>query len=200
MLTTIIAIWGAATGSISLFMKYLDFRKTKPRLRIELSESFHSFVVPSNYLKIHGLTYDSDSYSAVISLKIENNSRQPVTINKLEYKYHYINGIKWCDVQICQFDLKIFEKEKGVDSQERKISTRVSLPLAPMVKLPIRLDAYDSISFKFYTPFLDKNFIQDGCFKSELKIHTPSKIHHINLSVPEIHQIVPNLDTYTQHK
>lgn len=195
MFTTIIAIWGAITGSISLVMKYLDFRKTKPRLKIELSETYKSFIVPGDYLDVRGTNYGSEWYSAAISLKIENNSRQPVTVNKIEYKYTYgEKSVRWNDVQFTPFSLKSFTKSDGL------VLTRLRLPLAKSIELPVRIEAYDAISFEFFAPFIDEKLIQNGHFKINLKIHTPAKEHHVTFSVPEIHQIVPNLDTYIRQK
>lgn len=151
MITLIIAIVGAITGILAIILQYIEYRKSKVKLKVNLVEnkSFYST----------GDTSYKCKYFGVISIKISNCSALPITIDEAEIKYNKVLR-------------PYFSEEKTVNkthTYDKQSYTEVVL--FEQAKLPYRIDCYDTTFLSFIFPFFDE-FINN---KFEFILKTPRK-------------------------
>ena len=151
MITLIIAIVGAKTGILAIILQYIEYRKSKVKLKVNLVEnkSFYST----------GDTSYKCKYFGVISIKISNCSALPITIDEAEIKYNKVLR-------------PYFSEEKTVNkthTYDKQSYTEVVL--FEQAKLPYRIDCYDTTFLSFIFPFFDE-FINN---KFEFILKTPRK-------------------------
>lgn len=202
-ITLAIAIWGAVTGTTSLIIKILDFRKARPNLKIELSKNHNSFVISNKHMSWRGYTYPDNYFSGVLSITIKNVSQQPVTISKFEYKKYISKTDKnfWVNVITHPEFVKDYRKPIRDSKGIKNISFyTLNLKYAPEFDLPLRINAYETKTIGIFTPFIEEASIKNGEFKFNSKIVSTNKNYHFNVDVPEIHQVVHDFDDYIPQK
>lgn len=155
MITLIIAIVGAITGILAIILQYIEYRKSKVKLKVNLVEN-KSFYSTGN---TSGDTNYKCKYFGVISIKISNCSALPITIDEAEIKYNEILR-------------PYFSKEKAVNKTHKyDKQSYTEVVLFEQAKLPYRIDCYDTTFLSFIFPFFDE-FINN---KFEFILKTPRK-------------------------
>lgn len=168
MTTLIIAIIGAITGVLALILQYIEYKKSKVKLKVNLDEkkSFYST----------GDTSYKCKYFGVISIKISNCSALPITIDEAEIK---------CNDILQPY----FSKEKHVNRKHiynKQSYTEVSL--FEQAKLPYRVDCYDTTFLSFIFPFFDE-FINN---EFEFILRTPRKEYKYKFKLSEFEEMFKN--------
>lgn len=168
MTTLIIAIIGAITGVLAPILQYIEYKKSKVKLKVNLDEkkSFYSTGDASYKCK----------YFGVISIKISNCSALPITIDEAEIK---------CNDVLCTY----FNKEKNINKKhiyDKQSYTEVAL--FEQAKLPYRIDCYDTTFLSFIFPFFDE-FINN---KFEFILRTPRKEYKYKFKLSEFEEMFKN--------
>lgn len=198
-ITLLIAIWGAITGTIGLILKALDFKEAKPNLKFELDKTKTSFYTDVSNINWDNIHYSGNWDSAIINVVIKNKGRQPVTISNIEAKEYFSIGnnnpkYHWRDVNLMRNTLVRFIKKNDKD----QVTTWLNLKYANTAELPLRMEAFESKSIRITVPFVDKSLSKGHTLKCFLKFISVDKEYKFNFSVPEIRQVVPNLNEYTR--
>lgn len=168
MTTLIIAIIGATTGVLALILQYIEYKKSKVKLKVNLDEkkSFYST----------GDTRYKCKYFGVISIKISNCSALPITIDEAEIK---------CNDMLRSY----FSKEKNINKThiyDKQSYTEVAL--FEQAKLPYRIDCYDTTFLSFIFPFFDE-FINN---RFEFILRTPRKDYKYKFKLSEFEEVFKN--------
>lgn len=165
IITLVIAIIGAITGIASLIIQYVDYKKSKVKLRVNLDER-KSFYNTGDKL------YKCDFFG-VLSLKISNCSSLPITIDEAEIKH---NGIK---------RIYINEKKQINNSHKYDDNRFTEISLYEQPQLPLRIDCYDTVFLSFVFPFFDE-FIDK---EFEFVIKTPRKDYKYTFKIKDFESI-----------
>lgn len=165
MITLIIAIIGAVTGMLALALQYIEYKKTKVKLKINLDKRKSFYTTGDNTYKC--------KYFGVISVKISNCSSLPITIDEAEIIYDKIVR-KYFNKEI------MINKRHNYDDQ-----SYTEVILFNQSKLPLRIDCYDTVFLSFIFPFFDE-FINNE-FKFVLK--TPRKEYKYKFKIREFEEI-----------
>lgn len=168
MITLIIAITGAITGVLALILQYIEYKKSKVKLKVNLDEkkSFYST----------GDTSYKCKYFGVISIKISNCSALPLTIDEAEIKYN--------DVL-----LHYFSKEKHINKKHvYDKQSYTEIVLFEQAKLPYRINCYDTTFLSFIFLFFDE-FINN---KFEFILRTPRKEYKYKFKLNELEEMFKN--------
>ena len=123
MITLIIAIVGAITGILAIILQYIEYRKSKVKLKVNLVEN-KSFYSTGN---TSGDTNYKCKYFGVISIKISNCSALPITIDEAEIKYNEILR-------------PYFSKEKAVN-KTHNMTSKVAQKLYYLSKLNYHIES-----------------------------------------------------------
>lgn len=169
MITLIIAIIGAITGVLALILQYIEYRKSKVKLKVDLVDN-KSFYSTGNTSE--GTKYNC-KYFGVISIKISNCSALPITIDESEIKYKKILR-------------SYFSKEIKVNKKhvyDNQSYTEVAL--FEQAKLPYRIDCYDTTFLSFIFPFFDE-FVST---KFEFILKTPRKQYKYKFKLNEFEEM-----------
>lgn len=154
----LLGIIGSITGVFSLLLQFLDFKSLVPKLRVTINKERSFFytdedqiIVDNNYLTKH---------FAAIAVQIENISSTPITISSVYLKENKKSFIKYPHAN----DFKLKDPEVQINDISRFILT-----LPNSLKLPFRIDRYDSIYLLLKFPFIP------DCDAPTLFFETPTK-------------------------
>lgn len=189
MFTTITAILGAITGSGSLLF---NIKQSLPNLKIMVSKDHDSFITKSKYTS---LTYDDKAVLAIISLKLTNRSKQPITVETIKFQRKWKGKKTWYNVDK-HFGVATLSKDTGNGS-----SVYHNFILPPKeLNLPLRIGSYDTKFIRIAAYYWNNNEIKKcgDNYKVRLRINTSNKVFKKTFFLPEIHKVVPDLDTYKQ--
>lgn len=144
MVTLIIAIIGAITGVLALIIQYVDYKKSKVKLKVLLEDR-------KSFYNTGDTTYKC-KYFGVISVKISNCSSLPITIDEAEIKFNEVKRL-------------YFNDKKNINKKhiyDNKSFTEIRLYEQP--QLPLRIDCYDTVFLSFIFPFFDEFVNKDFNF------------------------------------
>ena len=168
MLTLTIAIIGAITGVLALMLQYIEYKKSKVKLEVNLNDRKSFYTTGDNRYKC--------KYFGVISIKISNCSSLPITIDEAEIKYNKISH-------------EYFNNEIKVDKEHNNNDrSYTEIQLFNQPKLPFRIDCYDTAFLSFIFPFFDE--ITNNKFEFILK--TPRKEYKSKFKINEFEEIFKN--------
>lgn len=182
--TTITAVWGAVTGSLSLLWNIYSKKLEKPRLKVQLSKRFQSFICPPQ------LFYDRSSEFSqplgVINVLLINKGAGLESVHNILYyndKYK-----KWFPVCRDDFYIKRMDEENGNGT-----TSFYKLPVGQQVKLPLDLQGYQSQEYKFFI-MLPKNVIANK--KLKVKFLTSQGKYHFSFRIQSLDHILPDWRKY----
>jgi len=165
MITLIIAIIGAITGILALILQYVDYKKSKVKLKINLNDKKSFYTTGDNTYKC--------KYFGVISVKISNCSSLPITIDETEIRYDKIIR------QYFNREIKVNKKHVYDDKSYTEVT------LFNQSKLPLRIECYDTIFLSFIFPFFDE-FINN---KFEFILKTPRKEYKCKFKIKKFEEL-----------
>ncbi len=166
--TLTIAIFGATTGIISLIIQFIEYRKSKVKLRIKIEDRYTYYTTGDSSYKCE--------YFGIVSLKLSNCSALPITLDEVFVKTNYYN--KKHIKELTNFNTSVPAKNGG------------SYDLRPFksADLPLRIDCYDSVFISFRFPFFDEYINKD----IELVLVTPRKEYKMKINVKDIMRFKEN--------
>lgn len=166
--TSLVAIYAAIVATAGAAIQYLTYRRTKANLLIKLDPKHHSFFFDIRELKI------SSKYlpckAAIISFKISNTSSLPITIDDAyaytqKGKNHYHTAFK------------IFaNQELSYIASNGKPDTVCYVP-NKVLKLPLRVDAYDTIYGSLRIPAIDDTIVDNKISNLVIEFETPRDLY-----------------------
>lgn len=168
MLTLIIAIIGAITGILALIIQFVEYRKSKVKLKVCLDIKKSFYTSGDNTYKC--------KYFGVLSVKISNCSSLPITIDEAEIE---------CDNNVCKY----FNENKKINNRhvyDKHSFTEIEL--YEQAKLPIRIECYDTIFLSFIFPFFDE-FINK---KFNYILKTPRKDYKFKFKLNNFESLFKN--------
>lgn len=182
--TTITAVWGAVTGSLSLLWNIYSKKLEKPRLKVQLSKRFQSFICPPQ------LFYDkSTNFSqplGVINVLLINKGAGLESIHNIVYynaKYK-----KW--FPICQDDFYIKRMDEEIGNG---VTLFHELPVGKQIELPLDLQGYQSQEYKFFIT-LPKNVVANK--KLKFKFLTSQRKYRFSFRIQSLDHILPGWRKY----
>lgn len=143
-----IAVFGAITGVLGLFLNFLSYRRTASHLKVKLLEGSNSFYVASHEdTETPILEGFATKSFAVIGVELINKSDKPISVRSIQGKIkHSKYRLRHTPKMSINNSLLCFSTGK---------TSRVRYGLRKSFKLPIRLEPYDIIAGTIRFPFFD---------------------------------------------
>lgn len=184
-ITTITAIWGAVTGSLSLLWNIYSKKLEKPHLKVQLSRRFQSFICPPQLFDDKSISF-SQPLGVVNVLLINKGAGLESIHNIMYYDDQYK---KWFPVCKDDFYIKRMNEENGNGT----IAFH-ELPVGQPTKLPLDLQGYQSQEHKFFI-ILPKNIVANK--KLKFKFLTSQKEYRFSFRIQSLDHILPDWKKYT---
>lgn len=175
----ILTISGFLISIVSLAFHYFNLRYSFPKMK---------FVVQGNSYYFKGkdfkVTNFESEYFALISVKISNLSKLPITIDDAYLNCYIYNGGHYNDLE---FEVPEIDNPKFI-SIFKTPNEAISYSMSPYepATLPLRVEPFDTVlcSFKMSFDYHIKNS------HHKLFILTPRKVYKINLDLKEYHELI----------
>lgn len=178
-LEQILSLSGFIISVISLAIHYFNLRYLLPKMKFTIQTNSYYFKG-----KDFKVTNFESEYFAVISLKISNLSKLPITIDDAYLNYYILNGGHYNDIE---FEVPEVYNPKYISifkTPNENISYTIS-PYTPTT-LPLRIEPFDTILCSFKMSF-DSHINRKS---HKLFISTPRKTYKVDLTLKEYHELV----------
>lgn len=167
--TQVLAAYGALVSTICAIIQYTNYRNNKPGLIIKQDHASYSyFFKPEEF----GMSGYQTKYAAVISLKISNSSALPITLDEIYVKHENIKRVNHY-----AFGLNLKNIKVG--------NTFYEYAPSPKLKLPQRIQAYDTVYGSVRIPFVDNAVINNEINDLTIVIETPRQDYSYTVSLLE---------------
>jgi len=170
----LLSIIGCVTGMCSLILYLNKYFLEKPKLKIYLDRVPCSYYFKNKDFNV--VPSFNCTYSAVISLRIDNCSAYPATISDIQVKSKHTSKRSYHN------GFFTFE-EPGIPAIPQG---RYMHPTSETFELPIRIDPFDSffgcVQISFFDPFVIDEITPSHII---MEIHTPRKIFYFPVSLYE---------------
>ena len=170
----LLSIIGCVTGVASLVVQGLNYRLSLPKITCTQSKRHNSYWVDGATLEnVKQKPYPDDfdelaisTYVSILSLRIANNSANPITINDIS---KVGGGTK--EITSDSFTPLIYDSKKVMFCEKP-------------FELPLRIDPYNTVNGSI--AFFDVVGSPDGIKSEKIKIDTPYKNFIVTLNVKSI--------------
>lgn len=184
IITTITAVWGAITGTISLVWNFYFKSKETSHLKISLSKHFATFISPPELIYVQSTTFNQPI--GVINVLLVNKGAKLESIHDI--RYYNKTYKKWFPVSLENFFIKSMSEQI-----KKNVTAYHTLSVSKQTKLPLNLDGYESQEHKFLI-FLPKEFKDNT--KIKLMFVTSRKKYRFSFQIQSLDHILPDWKKY----
>ncbi|MCM1234597.1 MAG: hypothetical protein NC489_31230 [Ruminococcus flavefaciens] len=184
-ITTITAVWGAVTGSLSLLWNIYSKKLEKPHLKVQLSKRFTSFICPPDLIYLPGWMIKENVL--VVNFLLKNTGNQPESITAITYYDYQMH--KWLPIETKDFHIKRLN-EKHSDGS----ITFHELPVGSKLSFPFDIQGNQSLEKKLFV-YLNEEEAKQTKFK--FCFETTNHNYHFSFQIQPLDHILPDWKRYT---